>query len=180
MQQEYWKPVVGWEDFYEVSDQGRVRSVPRTIELLCNGTLGKRSFPSVIRKLHLSRRGYWTVRLHAQGRKGKTFDVHHLVAEAFIGPRPPRYDTCHGAKGRQCNEPSNLSYGTRSENLKDRDRDGTHQRGEQGPGSKLTFEHVRAIKRSKGKETSAEVAKRYGVSFSTVCMIWRGLTWIDA
>jgi hypothetical protein len=28
---EEWRPVVGWEGFYEVSDRGRVRSVARTV-----------------------------------------------------------------------------------------------------------------------------------------------------
>jgi len=30
---EHWLPVVGFEDFYEVSDQGRVRSLDRISEM---------------------------------------------------------------------------------------------------------------------------------------------------
>ena len=33
MQEEIWKPVVGWEEFYEVSSEGRVRSKDRVIEI---------------------------------------------------------------------------------------------------------------------------------------------------
>jgi len=179
MMQEVWRPVVGWEGLYEVSDVGRVRSTARTVSRLFNGTIGVQKFPSRVRKLHQHGR-YLTVRLHGQGRKPQTYSVHTLVAEAFLGSRPQGHDICHGPKGSLCNEVSNLRYGTRAENLKDRDRDGTHQRGEQGPGAKLTMQQVREIKQLKGLEPSHSVAARYGVSFSSVCMIWRGVTWIDA
>ncbi|MGH8236046.1 MAG: NUMOD4 domain-containing protein [Steroidobacteraceae bacterium] len=42
MSAEKWLPVVGWEGLYEVSDQGRVRSLDRTVEMPCTrwgGTL---------------------------------------------------------------------------------------------------------------------------------------------
>jgi hypothetical protein len=179
MMQELWLPVVGWEGLYEVSSLGRVRSTARTISRLFNGTLGVQRLPSRVRKLQQNGR-YLTVRLHGQGRKARTYSVHTLVAEAFLGKQPQGFDVCHGVKGSLCNEASNLHYGTRAENLKDRDRDGTHQRGQQGPGAKLTLEQAREIKRLKGVEPSHVVGARYGISFSAVCMIWRGVTWIDA
>ena len=177
--QEVWHPVVGWEGLYEVSSLGRVRSVTRVVKCAFNGTIAERTFPSRERKQYQHGR-YLTVRLHAQHRKANTRTVHSLVAEAFIGPRPDGLDVCHGPKGSLCNDVSNLRYGTRAENLRDRDRDGTHQKCDQGPGAKLTLEKVQEIKKLKGIEPSHLVAARYGVSFSSICMIWRGVTWIDA
>ena len=179
MNQEYWRPVVGWEGLYEVSSLGRVRSEERVVECLFNGTLGKRTFPSRVLSQHVNQSGYKTVRLYRQGH-GRTYQVHSLVAEAFIGPRPAGNDVRHGPQGRLVNTPENLCYGTRAENLRDRDRDGTHQRGHKGPGAKLTLKQAKTIKQLKGIEPSQVVADRYGVSYSTVCMIWRGVTWIDA
>jgi len=179
MMQELWLPVVGWEGLYEVSSLGRVRSVTRVVESLFNGTLGKRTFPSRVLSPHINPSGYATVRLYRQS-FARTYPIHLLVAEAFIGPRPLGNDVRHGPQGKLVNTPNNLSYGTRAENLRDRDRDGTHQRGHQGPGAKLTLEQAREIKRLKGVEPSHVVGARYGISFSAVCMIWRGVTWIDA
>jgi len=179
MNQEYWRAVVGWEGLYEVSNLGRVRSMTRVIEQMFNGTLGRRTLQSRIIAQHINKAGYATVRIYRKN-QGQTRLVHALVAEAFIGLRPAGNDVRHGPKGKSVNTPENLCYGTRAENLRDRDRDGTHQRGDQGPGAKLTLSEAREIKRLKGIEPSHVVAARYGVSFSSVCMIWRGVTWIDA
>ena len=176
--QEVWQPVRGWEGLYEVSSLGRVKTVARSVPCVFNGTLSTRSVPERLKKQRVHPNGYWLVNLEAQGKK-QTRYVHCLVAEAFLGPRPAKHDVCHGPAGQKVNTVENLRYGTRKENLKDRDRDGTHQRGKQGPGAKLTEAQVREIKKQKGMRTSAEVAADYGVSFSTVCMIWRGVTWTE-
>jgi len=176
--QEVWQPVKGWEGTYEVSSLGRVKTVARSVPCVFNGTLSKRAIPERIRKTHLHN-GYWSVRLETR-EKARTYYVHCLVAEAFLGPRPAGNDVCHGPAGKRVNTVENLRYGTRKENLKDRDRDGTHQRGARGPGAKLTEAEVREVKKQKGVRTSAEVAADYGVSYSTICMIWRGVTWNES
>ena len=65
---EIWKPVVGYEGLYEVSNLGRVRRV-KIIE------------PS--RKKH----GYMQISLTGSDGVRKSFRLHRLVAEAFI-PNP--------------------------------------------------------------------------------------------
>jgi len=110
---ERWLPVVGYEGLYEVSDLGRVRSLPR------NTTSGR------ILCLSISGPGYQQVSLFAQGRLKKTY-VHHLVAEAFIGPRPEGYEIRHLDGDRLNNTLANLRYGVHSENELDKVRHGTH------------------------------------------------------
>ena len=68
MKKEYWKPVVGYEGLYEVSNWGRVKSIK----------FGK----EIILTQHI-RCGYYIVSLWKNG-KGKTYSVHRLVAEAFL------------------------------------------------------------------------------------------------
>ena len=71
---EIWKPVVGYEDYYSISNTGRVLSVPR------KGTKGGIIKPIVDRK------GYLYVNLRKQGTR-KIGKVHRIVAKAFI-PNP--------------------------------------------------------------------------------------------
>lgn len=81
--EEVWKPVVGYEKFYEVSNKGRVRSLDRRV---WNGrsfyTLpGRMMTQSLIRK----DRKYLKVTLRQRGsKKIDNKRVHRLVAEAFI------------------------------------------------------------------------------------------------
>lgn len=46
--------------------------------------------------------------------------VHHLVLEAFHGPRPYGTEGCHGPGGRQDNRASELRWGTHRENEHDK------------------------------------------------------------
>lgn len=79
--QEKWAPVKGFEGIYEVSSLGNVRSCDR----YTYNSLGIKMFHSGIpKRTHLNNYGYETVILSRNG-KGKTFSVHRLVADAFIG-----------------------------------------------------------------------------------------------
>lgn len=77
---EEWKPVFGHEDSHMVSSYGRIRSISRIVR--CGGSY--RSVPERILKIGVGSRGYPKVQLKHRGR---TYNVHRLVAEAFI-PKP--------------------------------------------------------------------------------------------
>jgi hypothetical protein len=76
---EVWKPVVGYEGLYEVSDQGRVRSLSRWS---CEGR-GRRWIKGQVLAPVTVKDGYQVV-----GIKGKSRKVHRLAMEAFCGPAP--------------------------------------------------------------------------------------------
>lgn len=77
---EIWKPVVGFEGSYEVSNLGRVRSVDRFI----TNSLGRTYFSKgVILKWVLDKGGYPMVGLSLHN-KYYSRKIHRLVAEAFI------------------------------------------------------------------------------------------------
>lgn len=95
---ETWKPVVGYESHYFVSDQGRVRNK------------GGR-----ILALRLRRDGYPHVALCDSNRPCQRA-THRLVAEAFLGPCAPGYEVNHKNGVRSDPRLDNLEYVTRSEN----------------------------------------------------------------
>ncbi len=118
---ERWAPVSGYEGLYEVSDQGRVRSVDRVVPHQYVGYLTLRGR---LLKQKPDPRGYSQAYLSAGGAVS-TRRVHRLVAEAFHGPCPEGQEVRHGPGGMLDNRVENLSYGTRRENRGDMRRDGT-------------------------------------------------------
>lgn len=118
---EEWRPVVGFEGLYEVSDHGRVRSLDHFVDL-SNGR--RRRAPGRVLKPWDSE-GYPKVGLTFEGRKRRAL-VHVLVLEAFVGARPEGAACCHNDGNRQNSRLSNLRWGTYSENNFDLVRHGTH------------------------------------------------------
>jgi hypothetical protein len=51
--------------------------------------------------------------------------VHHLVLEAFVGPRPAGHEAAHGDGDKTNNALANLRWATPKENAADRYRHGT-------------------------------------------------------
>lgn len=113
---EEWRPVVGYEGRYEVSNLGRVRTVPRQ---------GRRKFiPGKPRKLSELSTGYLNVQL-CDGSSVKNHLVHRLVLSAFVGPCPNGMMACHGDGNRKNNHVSNLRWDTATANQHDRRAHGT-------------------------------------------------------
>lgn len=107
MEQERWHPVPGWETRYEVSDHGRVRSLPR------NGHRGR------VRVLTPGSHGYLGLNL-SDGSRRATRMVHRLVLEAFVGPCPDGMEACHANSNRTDNRLVNLRWDTPEANVTDR------------------------------------------------------------
>jgi hypothetical protein len=121
---EIWRPILGFEGIYEVSDQGRVKSLARI-----DGRGHWRS--TVLLKPALvgpKGKQYLGVHLSANG-DGRQRKVHLLVLETFVGPRPTQHEGAH-ENGNKCdNRLMNLAWKTRSENSYDKQRHGTdHQK----------------------------------------------------
>jgi len=115
---ETWKPVVGYEGRYEVSSLGRVKSLPR--KDIRGRTIRGRMLAQIT---HPS--GHIQVKLSLDGacKQGR---VHRIVMLAFAGAQPAGCEVCHNDGNPANNSLTNLRWGTRSENLYDRVRHGTH------------------------------------------------------
>ena len=107
----YWRSVVGHSG-YEVSSDGQVRSVERAV-VHKDGRV--RRFKGKLLSPGIASNGYPTVAIG----KHNSRTVHSLVAEAFIGPCPEGMEVLHADDDRTNPRLENLSYGTRSRNLRD-------------------------------------------------------------
>lgn len=116
----HWLPVVGWEGLYEVSDQGRVRSVERVVRFGAT----TRTVPSTVLKPGKTTKGALYVVLS----NGKSCNrrVHQLVLEAFVGTCPPGMEGCHWDDNKENNALTNLRWDTHSANEFDKVRNGHH------------------------------------------------------
>jgi hypothetical protein len=97
---------------YAVTDTGKVISYKRNPEgePVAEKT-DKDSYPQVNLSNNEEAHGF------------KVFRVHDLVARAFLGPRPEGAEVLHKDGKRNNNAASNLKYGSRSENAKQRESD---------------------------------------------------------
>src|SRR5437762_3344412 len=74
---EAWRPVVGYEHRYEVSNWGRVRSIKSKARRGPGHLVGS-----------LNKAGYKVVRLSQDDGSSRLKEVHRMVLDAFRGPRP--------------------------------------------------------------------------------------------
>lgn len=118
---ERWLPVVGYEGWYEVSDQGRIRSLDR---LVTDRNGRTRSYAGALLKTSTSNSvGHRNVALCRNGAQ-LTRLVHSIVLEAFIGPRPMDKWGLHNNGNGSDNRLVNLRYGVPLDNILDTIRHG--------------------------------------------------------
>ena len=119
-----WKSIPGYEGSYEASDDGQVRSV-ETYARIGRGEGYVRRFHSRVRSLHTDKAGYKRVTLKSNS-VTRNHLVHHLVLEAFVGPKPTGKECRHLNGNPADNRLENLQWGTSSENSYDVVRHGHH------------------------------------------------------
>jgi NUMOD4 motif. len=137
---ERWKPILGYEGHYEVSDHGHVKSLARTTPR------GEVREECIMRPNDV--RGYKVVHLHLNGKRTDRY-VHRLVLAAFTGPAGKLHGL-HRNGDPADNRLENLYYGTVKDNMADRARHGNSNMttwiGESHPRAVVTEADVRAIK----------------------------------
>lgn len=105
---EEWRPIQDYEELYEVSNYGRVRSLVDTHRNI-------RKVPKIL-KARKNRGGYLYVSLYKDGRE-KKFKVHRLVAKAFI-PNPLNLNEInHKNEDKENNHVSNLEWCSHKYNI---------------------------------------------------------------
>lgn len=108
---EIWKPIKGYEDRYEVSNYGSVKSISKFVKNRYSGFMTKEK---LLKPLVLTK-GYLGVCLY-KDKKATTLKIHRLVAEAFI-PNPNNYPCVnHKDEDKTNNFVGNLEWCTVSYN----------------------------------------------------------------
>lgn len=109
---ETWKDILGYEGRYQVSDEGRVRSIDRAVRGVSKAG---REYQRKVRGAILrpgNCRGYLIVNLHPAG----TIAVHLLVARAFVAGFAPGLEVNHKDGNKKHNAATNLEWVTHQEN----------------------------------------------------------------
>lgn len=118
MNKEIWKPIKGYEELYEVSNLGNVRSLTTIIN--CKGAKGIDTHirnGKVLSKA-IGTTGYYIVVL-SRNSKTKQVRIHRLVAEAFLD-NPNNYPCVNHIDGNKLNNNvDNLEWCTHSHNNKE-------------------------------------------------------------
>ena len=118
MQTEIWKPISGYNGYYEVSNLGRVRSITRKIERTDPNDITKKRLFTYKGKLvpfWLTKRGYCRLTICING-ICKKYLVHRLVADAFIPNNENKLQVNHINCVKTDNRVENLEWVTNYEN----------------------------------------------------------------
>lgn len=109
---ESWVDIAGYEGRYQVSSEGRIKSLERTV-MRKNGK--KQRVGQLILKTRLDIDGYPIVNLWSDGVQ-KTYKVHRIVAESLV-PNPENKQCVNHINGiKSDNRIENLEWVTYSEN----------------------------------------------------------------
>lgn len=108
---EIWKSIPGYEGYYEISDQGNVRSLDRYV----NSKVGVRLVKGSLKIIQKNYRGYSIVTL-SKNQKLKTFTVHQLVAWCFIPNFIKGMEINHIDGNKENNRLTNLELSNPSHN----------------------------------------------------------------
>lgn len=167
-----WRPVVGFNSDYAVSNDGRIMR-------LRDGKHGPYKAGQEL-KQHSSAAGYKYISVSKNDTYKKPY-VHRLVTMAFIGPCPKGYEVNHKNGIKDDNRLENLEYVTRSENLKHAYRELKVNRasGEDAARSKLTEIQVKMIRDlyAAGSYTMVELAEAFNITQPNVSYIIAGKSW---
>ena len=127
--EEIWKDIPGYEGYYQVSNQGNFRSLPRIIAYKKYGT---RLYPGKSLLKDRAYDGYDRIVLSKEGKK-TLFPAHRLVALTFI-PNPENKPFINHINGcKHDNRVENLEWCTASENMRHADRTGLRDMSKSNP-----------------------------------------------
>ena len=167
-----WRKI--FHDLYEVSENGRVRRIAPWK----TGIIGQVTRKPKEIKLHKTQYGYLQAVLSKDSVK-RYFQVHRLVAEAFIGPCPDNYVINHKDGNKANNHYSNLEWVTQKNNIKHSILMNKHPIGSKNGMAILTEDDVKEIKKAIQDKTkrACDLADEFCVDRTTISAIKRGKNW---
>jgi predicted DNA-binding protein (UPF0251 family) len=173
MKEEIWLGVEGYEELYQVSNLGRVKSLKY-----------RRTGKEKLLTLLTDKYGYLHIKL-CRNYQEKSVKVHRLIAKAFIPNLENKKEVNHIDGIKANNHVSNLEWATRSENMKHAFRTGlwfpNPTKGEEHYQAKLSKEEVHKICTLYWVEgvSQSKIAKIFNCSQSNIWSIVNGKNWVS-
>lgn len=170
---ELWLPIKGYEGLYEISNMGRVKTLPRKTKTKIVQS------PKILRimKRHS---GYIQAKLCKESRHIGPI-VSRLVAEAFCNPPSYKWVANHINCIRWDNRASNLECITQSQNVRYSFKKGNKsQRGSINNQAKINMNIATALREYREKNdhlSRKEIAKDFGLSINIVKDVLNGKSW---
>lgn len=169
-QYEIWKDIPGFQNIYQASNIGRIRSKTHLINGHCNKVWKQ----GRILKQQKSKKGYMQAALMIAPKKRYNPGVHRLVALAFISnpENKPQVNHINGCKTN--NTVSNLEWVNNSENQIHAVKNNliNPNYGESHHNSKLSNKDVLIIRQKiNDGESIKNLSKDYNISSSALCQI---------
>jgi hypothetical protein len=172
LQNEIWKNIDGYTGLYMISNKGRVISLSKYSQ-------NKKS-PDKLLKIQ-ALKNYPQVNLY-KNKKGRSYRIHRLVAEAFIPKSENKTDVNHINGDKTDNRVENLEWCTKKQNSQHAIDTGLLVppifRGEENSNSKLKNETVMDLRALyKSGMRVVDIAKKYNLKLPTVEGIVYNKTW---
>jgi DNA gyrase/topoisomerase IV subunit B len=167
---EIWKDIPGFENKYQASNLGRIKSLKDNHNKLRKKILFQAS----------DQKGYLHVCLHIKN-KGKTYRVSRIIAKLFIPNPENKPQVNHKDGNKKNNNVANLEWNTGSENIKHAFANNLRTiQGENHPLHKLTkfdIEKIRNLNRDKTNWTQKKISEVFNVHPSTISNICNYRLW---
>lgn len=174
---EVWKDIEVYKGLYQVSSEGKVRSLDR-YEKSKGGSLRFRKGRILAQTKR--KNGYLTVSLNREGVNKKHL-IHRLVAKAFIHNIKNLPEVNHEDGNKENNHTYNLVWCTSSYNQKHVFDNGLQKarRGSSNGQAKLNENEINEIKKlyTLGRYSQSILGNMFGISRSQVGRIVRGERW---
>lgn len=152
---EIWKLIPNFEDKYEISDLGNIRSLTRQVQAKGNST---RTIKGKLLRQQINHRGYSIIGL-STGKSVKTFTVHQLVGITFIPNFVKGTELNHIDRNKQNNALTNLEESNPSHNQLHAVRSGLKQKTGTSKFNNVTF-----VKNPKAKKKWSASIRHAGKS----------------
>lgn len=174
---EEWRPVLGWEGIYEVSNYGKIKSLRRGV----NSRHGTRIIREKILNPRKTKYGYLVFSATLKSGGFVTKRVHRAVAEAFINKTNPAANYVNHKDGvRHNNKLENLEWVTPQQNT-DHAKEflGCEWHGERNKTSKLDSIKVLTILTCANHPQISDsmLAKLYNTTATPIFLIRHGKNW---
>jgi len=171
---EKWRDIKGYENYYQVSNIGNVRSLDRTVPHPVMGF--KKGKPC---KQHPNHNGYMRVGLHKLGNREQEF-VHKLVGQAFVSNPNSKPQINHIDGDKLNNNVENIEWCTNKENCIHASNLGLRNpvRGIEHHNAKMNPEKVKDLRKKRDEGWSyKQLCDLFGITKGVVGQIYHKRTW---